>query len=49
MLVFNPERRISVDAALRHPYLAALHDPSDEPVAGRAFTFEAPQVGRAWG
>ena len=39
MLAFSPTRRASVDAALAHPYLAALHDPNDEPVAAAPFTF----------
>ncbi|OQR91469.1 mitogen-activated protein kinase, partial [Achlya hypogyna] len=30
MLVFNPRERISVDDALRHPYLAAIREPSVE-------------------
>lgn len=30
-LVFDPQRRISVDDALAHPYLASLHDASMEP------------------
>jgi mitogen-activated protein kinase 1/3 len=30
MLQFDPSRRIDVEAALQHPYLAPLHDPSDE-------------------
>ncbi|KAF4321258.1 hypothetical protein JM18_002515 [Phytophthora kernoviae] len=29
MLLFNPEKRISVDAALRHPYLATFFDEND--------------------
>ena len=33
MLVLNPAKRISVHDALRHPYLAALHDPASEPAA----------------
>lgn len=33
MLVFDPRKRISVAAALRHPYLAHLHDDALEPVA----------------
>jgi serine/threonine protein kinase len=45
MLVFDPSRRITVDDALRHPYLAALHDASDEPVADAPFNFEVPPVG----
>lgn len=31
--VFEPHKRITVDEALAHPFLAALHDASDEPVA----------------
>lgn len=39
MLAFSPARRASVDAALASPYLAALHDPDDEPTAARPFAF----------
>lgn len=41
MLAFNPARRITVDEALAHPYLAALHsdDPEDEPVCPSSFDF----------
>ena len=31
MLVFDPDKRISVDQALKHPYLASLHSVIDEP------------------
>ncbi|OMJ87558.1 hypothetical protein SteCoe_10737 [Stentor coeruleus] len=31
LLVFNPEKRYTVDQALNHPYLSALHFPDDEP------------------
>ncbi|KAI5954233.1 tmk1 [Candida jiufengensis] len=31
MMLFNPEKRITVDEALKHPYLANYHDPLDEP------------------
>ncbi|KAG2382799.1 hypothetical protein C9374_004766 [Naegleria lovaniensis] len=31
MLHFNPVKRITVEQALEHPYLANLHDPEDEP------------------
>ncbi|GAX82696.1 hypothetical protein CEUSTIGMA_g10122.t1 [Chlamydomonas eustigma] len=31
MLVFDPSKRITVEGALGHPYLASLHDLSDEP------------------
>ena len=42
MLEFNPKRRITVEAALKHPYFASLHDPDDEPVtdAQMDFAFE---------
>ncbi|KAH9911148.1 mitogen activated protein kinase-like protein [Epithele typhae] len=32
-LTFSPKRRIEVEDALKHPYLEAYHDPSDEPTA----------------
>nr|AHC00610.1 mitogen-activated protein kinase [Ganoderma lucidum] len=28
---FDPKKRLTVDQALEHPYLAAYHDPEDEP------------------
>ncbi|OQV12801.1 Mitogen-activated protein kinase 3 [Hypsibius exemplaris] len=40
MLAFNPDRRISVEDALKHPYLEIYYDPADEPVAEEPFTFE---------
>jgi mitogen-activated protein kinase 1/3 len=33
LLTFSPGARIDVDGALAHPYLAAYHDPADEPGA----------------
>lgn len=33
MLQFDPSKRISVEGALAHPYLAALHDVATEPRA----------------
>ena len=42
MLIFNPNKRITIDEALRHPYLESLHCPDDEPVdrAVSKFDFE---------
>ncbi|RWR87835.1 mitogen-activated protein kinase 2 isoform X1 [Cinnamomum micranthum f. kanehirae] len=40
MLVFDPNKRISVDEALCHPYLSSLHDINDEPVCPRPFSFD---------
>jgi len=31
-LTFDPKKRLTVDQALKHPYLATYHDPDDEPV-----------------
>lgn len=36
-LVFDPEKRISAETSLQHPYLAPYHDPNDEPVAEKEF------------
>ena len=33
MLVIAPERRITVEQALEHPFFAEFHDSEDEPVA----------------
>lgn len=44
MLLFHPEKRISVEEALQDPYLASLHDPSDEPLAHAEFSFEFEKI-----
>lgn len=33
LLLFDPTRRCTIEAALDHPYLQDLHDPADEPTA----------------
>ncbi|CAF0765779.1 unnamed protein product [Rotaria sordida] len=40
LLTFNPNRRVAVEEALKHPYLAQYYDPSDEPIAPHPFTFD---------
>ncbi|KAL6508869.1 Mitogen-activated protein kinase 1 [Orobanche hederae] len=40
MLTINPTKRITVEAALEHPYFALLHDPADEPVCLESFSFD---------
>ena len=41
MLQFDPKKRITVEQALEHPYLTALHDPMVEPASEPApFEFE---------
>jgi len=32
LFVFDPKKRLKVEEALKHPYLAALHYPDDEPI-----------------
>ena len=44
MLHFDPEKRISVEAALQHPYMASLHAEEDEPVAEAPFRFDSENV-----
>jgi len=39
MLQFDPARRISVEQALAHPYLATFHNEALEPCAERPFNF----------
>lgn len=43
MLTFDPTRRITVEEALSHPYLARLHDIADEPVCQKPFSFDFEQ------
>lgn len=40
--MFDPNKRITVEEALEHPYLAELHCPEDEPttVPVSAFDFD---------
>ncbi|XP_068678311.1 mitogen-activated protein kinase 1-like [Montipora capricornis] len=40
MLTFNPDRRITIEEALAHPYLEQYYDPADEPIAEEPFRFE---------
>ncbi|PFX16005.1 Mitogen-activated protein kinase 1 [Stylophora pistillata] len=40
MLTFNPDKRITIEEALAHPYLEQYYDPQDEPVAEEPFRFE---------
>lgn len=40
MLDIHPVKRITVDEALEHQYLASLHNPSDEPVSDFHFSFD---------
>lgn len=39
MLRFNPKDRISIEDALKHPYLAKQHNPDDEPICENIFDF----------
>lgn len=35
LLHFNPNKRLSAEQALRHPYVAQFHNPEDEPICNR--------------
>ncbi|PHJ24641.1 cmgc mapk family [Cystoisospora suis] len=35
LLQFNPNKRISAEKALEHPYVRQFHNPDDEPVCGK--------------
>ncbi|KAL4877474.1 mitogen-activated protein kinase mpkC [Aspergillus karnatakaensis] len=37
LLDFDPDRRISAEQGLKHPFMAAYHDPTDEPIAAEKF------------
>lgn len=39
-LIFDPTKRITLEEALKHPYLKELHCPDDEPVAKNVATME---------
>jgi serine/threonine protein kinase len=49
LLCFDPRKRATAAELLQHPYLAALHDPTDEPVAAQPFVWklEAVELDRA--
>jgi mitogen-activated protein kinase 1/3 len=39
MLEIRPDRRITVQQALEHPFFESLHNPADEPISSRPFNF----------
>jgi len=45
MLRFDPSRRMTVDEALQHPYLADYHYPDDEPAAASTVRFDFDRMG----
>ena len=40
MLEFHPDRRITIDKALEHPFLLSLHNSEDEPTSDVTFSFD---------
>lgn len=46
LLLFDPEKRLTVEQCLSHPFLDTLHDPADEPggLGNLDFTWEG-QIG----
>ncbi|KAL4424349.1 hypothetical protein ABPG75_001650 [Micractinium tetrahymenae] len=45
LLTFDPRKRLTVEQALAHPWLAPLHDPSDEPACPQPFNSPEEAVG----
>ena len=39
MLEFHPDRRITIEKALEHPFLSSLHNSEDEPNADFTLQF----------
>ena len=40
MLQFHPKKRITIEQALKHPYMESLHNEEDEPAADKPFDFD---------
>lgn len=40
LLDLNPKTRITIDEAIKHPYLESLHDPDDEPIFEGEINFD---------
>lgn len=40
MLTFDPNKRITIDEALEHPYMSQLHFPDDEPTTEEVSAFD---------
>jgi len=40
MLEFDPEKRITIQGALEHPYMAKLHQEDDEPLGAPVCDFD---------
>lgn len=38
LMHFNPDKRISAEEALKHPYCSQFYNPDDEPIAGKTIT-----------
>jgi mitogen-activated protein kinase 1/3 len=37
LLVFNPNKRYTVEQCISHPYFESLHNPEEEPIASNVF------------
>ena len=44
LLVFNPNKRYTVEQAISHPYFEGLHNPEEEPIADSAFDWKFDDV-----
>lgn len=39
MLTFNPQKRLTVEECLSHPYFEGIHNPEEEPVCNAPFNW----------
>jgi mitogen-activated protein kinase 1/3 len=37
MLIFNPNKRITIEECIKHEYFKGLHDPGEEPLSDKVF------------
>eukprot|EP00960_Hanusia_phi_P042377 755466-Hanusia_phi.AAC.2 len=44
LIQFNPEKRLTAEQALAHPYMHELHDVEDEPSVGAGGKIQAPDI-----
>jgi serine/threonine protein kinase len=44
MLVFNPNKRYTIEQCISHPYFEGLHNPEEEPICEEAFDWTFDEV-----
>lgn len=44
MLVFNPNKRYTIEQCISHPYFEGLHNPEEEPICEEVFDWTFDEV-----